>query len=510
MKRIFTTLSIVCLFACAMFGQSSFLDSKKVWHTVWNNTVETVHKYYYVDENIIQIRSSYLKKCQKMYVKTSPDDNQGEFVAYIGEANGKLYRSRDNTTRFFDIIYDSNLPEGGLTESGYKVVKTDEIIVGDRTTRRYKYEKTQGNEKLEYIWVDGIGSLCGPLVAEARLPGNYETLVDVEVDGKVIATHELLTQADEFVVNLNETSLEQGVKDIKTPVHYLTISGKPKTDDLDYIRNMIMPNIKGLNLRNLDLDTIPAKAFYTTISNNKRIILPKTLKHLADSALCTVPREISEMDLIFELTSPTFPTLGKDVYAEKLEDQDYVTMPIIVPSADNEAFRCKIHTYNIDILYSADGTTAYYCNNGYEIAEGTRIINGGFMENGQTTDFYISATVDSIGDRAFANVGLVFYTGYPGEDMTCYAPNPPKLGKDVFLNSMIYHIPVYVPSKSYDIYKNTEVWKDFKLLIIVDAGIEDITTGKQSSNAFYDLQGRKVKSPTKGLYIKDGKKVLIK
>ena len=505
MKRIFTTLSIVCLFACAMFGQSSFLDSKKVWHTVWNNTVETVHKYYYVDENIIQIRKSNLDKCQKMYVKTSPDDNQGEFVAYIGEANGKLYRSRDNTTRFFDVIYDSNLPEGGLTESGYKVVKTDEIIVGDRTTRRYKYEKTQGNEKLEYIWVDGIGSLCGPLVAEARLPGNYETLVDVEVDGKVIATHELLTQADEFVVNLNETSLEQGVKDIKTPVHYLTISGKPKTDDLDYIRNMIMPDIKGLNLRNLDLDTIPAKAFYTTISNNKRIILPKSLKHLADSALCTVPRETSEMDLIFELTSSTFPTLGKDVYAEKLEYQDYVTMPIIVPSADNEAFR---YNDNGDILYSADGTIAYYRNYGYEIAEGTRIINGGFMENGQSSDFYISATVDSIGDRAFANVGLVCYTGYPGEDMTCYAPNPPKLGKDVFVNSMIYHIPVYVPSKSYDIYKTTEVWKDFQLRRIVDAGIEDITTVKQSSSDFYDIQARKVKKPVKGLYIKDGKKVV--
>ena len=506
MKRLFTTLSIVCLFACAMFGQSSFLDSKKVWHTVWNNTVETVHKYYYVDENIIQIRSSYLDKCQKMYVKTSPDDNQGEFVAYIGEANGKLYRSRDNTTRFFDVIYDSNLPEGGLTESGYKVVKTDEIIVGDRTTRRYMYEKTQGNEKLEYIWVDGIGSLCGPLVAEARLPGNYETLVDVEVDGKVIATHELLTQADGFVVNLNETSLEQGVKDIKTPVHYLTISGKPKTDDLDYIRNMIMPNIKGLNLRNLDLDTIPAKAFYTTISNKKRIILPKTLKHLADSALCTVPRETFEMDLIFELTSPTFPTLGKDVYAEKLEYQDYATMPFIVPSADNEAFRCNA---NSDILYSADGTIAYYCNNGYEIAKGTRIINGGFMENGQIPgNFYISATVDSIGDRAFANVGLVAYTGYPVEDMTCYAPNPPKLGKDVFLNSIIYNMPVYVPSKSYDIYKNTDVWKDFKLLRIVDDSIENIATGKQSSSDYYDLQGRKVKNPVKGLYIKDGKKVV--
>ena len=511
MKRIFTTLSIVCLFACAMFGQSSFLDSKKVWHTEWNNTVETVHKYYYVDEKKYENKLPFWTTYQKMYVKTSKDDNtQGEFVANLLETDGALYCKWPNSNEWI-LLYDSNLPEGGLTESGYKVVKTDEIIVGDRTTRRYKYEKTQGNEKLEYIWVDGIGSLCGPLVAEARLPGNYETLVDVEVDGKVIATHELLTQADEFVVNLNETSLEQGVKDIKTPVHYLTISGKPKTDDLDYIRNMIMPNIKGLNLRNLDLDTIPAKAFYTTISNNKRIILPKSLKHLADSALCTVPRETSEMDLIFELTSPTFPTLGKDVYAEKLEYQDYVTMPFIVPSADNEAFRCDVRSGNFaDILYSADGTIAYYRNYGYEIAEGTRIINGGFMENGQASDFYISATVDSIGDRAFANVGLVCYTGYPGEDMTCYAPNPPKLGKDVFVNSMIYHIPVYVPSKSYDIYKTTEVWKDFKLRRIVDAGIEDIASGKQSSSAYYDIQGRKVKKPVKGLYIKDSKKVVVK
>ena len=75
---------------------------------------------------------------------------------------------------------------------------------------------------------------------------------------------------------------------------------------------------------------------------------------------------------------------------------------------------------------------------------------------------------------------------------------------------MIYLIPVYVPSKSYDIYKTTEVWKDFKLRRIVDDGIEDIATGKQSSSDFYDLQGRKVKKPTKGLYIKDGKKVFVK
>jgi hypothetical protein len=67
-----------------------------------------------------------------------------------------------------------------------------------------------------------------------------------------------------------------------------------------------------------------------------------------------------------------------------------------------------------------------------------------------------------------------------------------------------------VPSKSYDIYKTTEVWKDFKLRRLVDDGIENVTTGKQSSSDYYDLQGRKVKKPVKGLYINDGKKVVVK
>lgn len=44
----------------------------------------------------------------------------------------------------------------------------------------------------------------------------------------------------------------------------------------------------------------------------------------------------------------------------------------------------------------------------------------------------------------------------------------------------------------------------------INTAIEDITPDKQSSSDFYDLQGRKVKNPTKGLYIKEGKKILVK
>ncbi|MBR6604688.1 MAG: hypothetical protein IKK92_02260, partial [Prevotella sp.] len=44
----------------------------------------------------------------------------------------------------------------------------------------------------------------------------------------------------------------------------------------------------------------------------------------------------------------------------------------------------------------------------------------------------------------------------------------------------------------------------------INTAIEDITPGKQSSSDIFDLQGRKVKTPTKGLYIKEGTKILVK
>jgi hypothetical protein len=37
-----------------------------------------------------------------------------------------------------------------------------------------------------------------------------------------------------------------------------------------------------------------------------------------------------------------------------------------------------------------------------------------------------------------------------------------------------------------------------------------LTDGGTKTNALYDLQGRKVQNPTKGLYIRNGRKVLMK
>jgi hypothetical protein len=40
-------------------------------------------------------------------------------------------------------------------------------------------------------------------------------------------------------------------------------------------------------------------------------------------------------------------------------------------------------------------------------------------------------------------------------------------------------------------------------------GIEGVAVGAQGSDGIYDIQGRRVFNPTKGLYIVNGKKVMI-
>ena len=46
--------------------------------------------------------------------------------------------------------------------------------------------------------------------------------------------------------------------------------------------------------------------------------------------------------------------------------------------------------------------------------------------------------------------------------------------------------------------------------IDVETGVDEVKAENGNVKAIYDLQGRKVDTPSKGIYIIDGKKVLIK
>lgn len=72
-------------------------------------------------------------------------------------------------------------------------------------------------------------------------------------------------------------------------------------------------------------------------------------------------------------------------------------------------------------------------------------------------------------------------------------------------NKAYLHIPTaWLPSTSDA--KNVRMWFEDEEA----TGIDEINTNRPDSDTIYDMQGRRVKNPSKGMYIVNGKKMIIK
>ena len=251
----------------------------------------------------------------------------------------------------------------------------------------------------------------------------------------------------------------------KKTVRDLRITGRLQVDDYAYLRNSLLEQLDTLNLRDADIDTIPVRAFYGNYRMDEmKVFLPMKLEHISDSAFCT-------FSINYTLVlSGKYPTLGHNVY-NRLGSLISVNIEL----SDDNAYCKKVG----DCIYSKDGTIAYYCNSDYwyttsvTFMEGTKVIYGHALENRYGIfSIIIPETVDSIGDRAFANRMFPEATrssDWPLDDrfsIFCYAKTPPRLGRDVFdsrYSSDIRDIKLFVPDESEEAYRAADGWKEFRI-----------------------------------------------
>lgn len=96
--------------------------------------------------------------------------------------------------------------------------------------------------------------------------------------------------------------------------------------------------------------------------------------------------------------------------------------------------------------------------------------------------------------------------------ITCASTTPPSAHSLSFDSKTYDMADVYVPQESLDDYKNANTWKRFKLHGADITGIDGVVAdgGKDVQIEIFDMQGRKLPKPVRGLNIIDGKKVMVK
>ena len=181
---------------------------------------------------------------------------------------------------------------------------------------------------------------------------------------------------------------------------------------------------------------------------------------------------------------------------------------------------CKIDFCEAGTSYNS---SLFYNNNLYlngeditnlEIPEGVeRVGAGSFYARKNIDRVYIPESVTTVG-------AVAFYTSENISAVYCESSVPATMEYVYRLRTYYYaftsnaysYATLYVPTGAKDAYAAAEGWSQFKNIVEMDfTAINDINSAAPATTdaCIYDLNGRRVSNPTKGIYIVNGKKVVF-
>lgn len=349
-------------------------------------------------------------------------------------------------------------------------------------------------------------------------------------------------------------------EDEKFTITDLTLSGRLNGDDLRFLREMAGNDISGNptqgRVTKLDLSDAKIVAgggyyiktnfirtsngdgaggwrMYCTTENEKlgdwlfaacdkleEVKLPNSIKAIGDGVFY-------HASSLKSLTIPKYVTsIGKEVLWAcnilKTLDVDAKNTTFKSPTGSNAIIKDK--TLVLGCLYTIipDNTInaidPYAFSTGFifsfqldvhlKIPEGVTTIDINAFRGCGFKSIDIPESVTYIGDWAFADSGKLTKMIFRITDLSKV-----KMGGGVFREVPSEAI-LYVPKGMVDKYKTTAPWNHFADVREIgsdsETSIHTIDASASDDSVYYNLQGQRVEHPTKGLYIKNGKIVLIK
>ena len=136
-----------------------------------------------------------------------------------------------------------------------------------------------------------------------------------------------------------------------------------------------------------------------------------------------------------------------------------------------------------------------------------RIGSSAFKGCNNMEELYISNSIESIGNEAFAECENIFEIKIGSKK--AIAANENIFSSNVYINACLY-----VPNGRKFAYERATPWNNFYIVEMdftsIDEVYDEVKSEGGKGKTVYDLNGRAVENPTSGVYIINGKKVIIK
>lgn len=219
------------------------------------------------------------------------------------------------------------------------------------------------------------------------------------------------------------------------------------------------------------------------------IVIPETIN--ANGKTYTVNR-IGEYAFFYSkgLTSVTIPeTVEKiDTYAFSYCDLlEELTIPSKVKVIENYTFSDDI---NLKVI---------------NLPEGLETIGEGAFYNCAIESITLPATMKEISGTWTFNMCKSL------KEIHANMTKPMNIGQNTFDQAQYDGATLYVPTGTKAVYEETMYWDMFANIVeekVTPTGIKNAAVEETEDGKMYDLQGRRIYAPVKGVYIQNGKKIV--
>ena len=460
-----------------------FVEEGKVWNMRYQNDEgylypDYEYSYYIEGDTLVSGIN-----CKKLYTYNENDDGLAEYKMALYETEKNVYFIPSGSTESY-ILYDFHIPEGTSAVVSDPIHPEWEL---EMRNNKNGMTKTNGisrhclfvNRVYDSFedfpsgwWIEGIGSELGPLNTWGfGATGNSRYFLNCEVNGETVFNR------TDFIDTGEEEYYPEGTKWTEIRLDTLKYNSWYSKVGEDWV-----PNFETIEYRVQGECTAWDEVFKKVYSNG-----PEWTDSLA--FLLLESRQNVEMTVIADgyalLPGVAYQfnwSVGKGIYYRDILESNstgeypiYLFFGVINEIKEGDFGGVRPLKY-VDLDGKAPDNTYEYWDWGFTDARGGRIIQG------------IGITEWNDGECLF---------GPPNPYYALYGWTSGY--KDRHYRSMLVHFE-----------RNNEVLYDVWPKREIPSGITIKDVQSANQGILFDLQGRRVSKPTKGIYIKDGRKVLVK